>query len=316
MLASSKTLDSFQMAAGDYEFPFTIPLSSNILETITGPNHEYHTYRVEAVLERRFRKDLIVSRPVKLYSTPNPDMVNMTQSFPMAVEGLFSQNIQYSISMPDQNIPFGSTFLVECWFAPLSKSIKLCALTIEVIEKHYLRFDATARESVRDNIRYVTSAKNHTVFTQKEDVTDEASSAETEWRIKQPVSLPKSLQHCSQSISTQNIKIGHALVIIADFQDGQGLVSTKVMKEISFNIHMAASVIEQSAIVPGQDFNLLVTHGSPPPSYGKHTSDLIFANLPEIGALDHPVSNCGAVPICFRFSESPPCYEQLGPTDP
>jgi hypothetical protein len=83
MLASSKTLKAFQMPAGDYEFPFMIALPSGILDTVTGPNHEYHTYHVEAVIERRFWKDFTVSRPIRIYHPPDQDTVSIMQRFPL-----------------------------------------------------------------------------------------------------------------------------------------------------------------------------------------------------------------------------------------
>lgn len=66
-LASSKTLNAFQMPAGDHAFLFDIPLPSKILDTVTGANHQYHTYRVEAIVERRLKSDFVVSQPVRIY---------------------------------------------------------------------------------------------------------------------------------------------------------------------------------------------------------------------------------------------------------
>ena len=148
------------------------------------------------------------------------------------MEGHSDQNIQYSVSMPDQHVPFGCSFLVECWFASLSKNIKLRSLTVQVVEKHNLRFDATATASVRDNIRYVMSAEQHIVFTEQHDLTHDAQSSKTEWRMKIPVCLPRSLHHCSQSISSQNIKIEHMLAMTADFQDEQGRAFARVGKPV------------------------------------------------------------------------------------
>lgn len=151
------------------------------------------------------------------------------------MEGHSDQNIQYSVSMPDQHVPFGCSFPVECWFARLSKNIKLRSFTVQVVEKHNLRFDASTTESVRDNIRYVMSAKKHIVFTKQHDLTHDAQSSKTEWRTKMPVSLPRSLRHCSQSISSQNIKIEHMLAITADFEDEQGRVFARVGKPVQPN---------------------------------------------------------------------------------
>lgn len=65
-LASSKT-NAFRMPPGDHAFLFDIPLPCKILETVTGPKHQYHTYRVEIVIERRLKNDLVISQPVRIY---------------------------------------------------------------------------------------------------------------------------------------------------------------------------------------------------------------------------------------------------------
>lgn len=65
-LASSKT-NAFRMPPGDHAFLFDIPLPCKILETVTGPKHQYHTYRVEVVIERRLKNDLVISQPVRIY---------------------------------------------------------------------------------------------------------------------------------------------------------------------------------------------------------------------------------------------------------
>jgi len=71
-IGSSKKLNSFQLPAGDYEFPFSIPLSGQMLETITGLQHSYHTYHVQAIIERRFRSNSIISRDLRIYQSPDP----------------------------------------------------------------------------------------------------------------------------------------------------------------------------------------------------------------------------------------------------
>lgn len=55
------------MPAGDHAFLFDIPLPSKVFDTATGANHQYHTYRVEAIIERRLKSDFVVSQPVRIY---------------------------------------------------------------------------------------------------------------------------------------------------------------------------------------------------------------------------------------------------------
>jgi hypothetical protein len=55
------------MPAGDHAFLFDIPLPCKIPETVTGPMHQYHTYRVEVIIERRLKSDFVVSQPIRIY---------------------------------------------------------------------------------------------------------------------------------------------------------------------------------------------------------------------------------------------------------
>jgi hypothetical protein len=66
-LAASKTLSSFTLPAGEYDFPFRILLASDTAETITGVNHEYHSYKVQGIIERHFGKDFVIARPLRVY---------------------------------------------------------------------------------------------------------------------------------------------------------------------------------------------------------------------------------------------------------
>lgn len=122
---------------------------------------------------------------------------------------------------------------MECWFAPLLKYAKLSTVTIKVIEKQTARLEATAAESVQQNMRFITAAQTQTVFSKNIDFSHENESpvddlSEVEWRFTTSVSLPQSLDACSQSISTRHIKITHELSINAEFRDEAGDVTAMV----------------------------------------------------------------------------------------
>lgn len=129
-------------------------------------------------------------------------------------------------------MPFGCTFPVECWFAPLSKTTKLNTVIIKVIEKQTVRLEATASESVRHNIHFLTAAHSQTVFSESiyftQSSQDPKDDLDIEWRFTKQVRLPQSLDACSQSVSTKHIKISHELVVTAQFDDKTGPKATQV----------------------------------------------------------------------------------------
>lgn len=82
-LASSKTHSSFEVPAGYYEFLFDVPLSRHLAETAIGPGHNYHTYRIDAIIEHRYWEDTVVSQPFSVYKSPDMETNYLTTDFPL-----------------------------------------------------------------------------------------------------------------------------------------------------------------------------------------------------------------------------------------
>ncbi|CAG8180624.1 hypothetical protein PENNAL_c0060G04768 [Penicillium nalgiovense] len=291
-LAFSKTLNAFQMPAGEHAFLFDISLPSKVFDTATGANHQYHTYRVEAIIERRLKSNFVVSQPVRIYQVSDLEISYLRPHCPLTLEGHSNENIQYCLSITDRNVPFGCTFPVECWFAPLLKYAKLNTVTTKVVEKQTARMEATAAESVRHNMRFITAAQTQTVFSKTIDFSREESpvdGSDIEWRFTTPITLPQSLNACSQSMSTRHIKITHELSITAEFRDEEGNVTAVITEVMPFKIHMAPNVIGEDASVHGQDIQHIQGNQSPPPAYGDRFSDLVVAVATQLNLRGQPM---------------------------
>jgi len=121
---------------------------------------------------------------------------------------------------------------VDLSLAPLSKDIKLVAVTIQVFERHRLKIAATAAESVRNNVYFLNSKKNHTVFSERHDLTVEnydtlnPELSNVEWCISKPVRLPRTLDACSQTIRSEAVKIDHVLTTTIELRNPGGCIST------------------------------------------------------------------------------------------
>ncbi|KAJ5306867.1 hypothetical protein N7508_005882 [Penicillium antarcticum] len=258
-----------------------------MFSTVTSPHHDYHKYNVEVVIERRLKSDFVVSQPIHIYQLCGLEQSYLRPCSPLTLEGQSDQDIQYCISLADRNIPFGCTFPVECWFAPLCKGTKLNAVTVEVQERQSVRLDATAAESVRQNIHFVTCAHSHTVFSKKIDFADGseptgADLMETEWRINTSVCLPRTLGGCSQSISTKHIKIKHVLIVKAEFCTEEGEISAEISEVIPIDIYMTPCVIGENGFIHGRDVQQLQGNDHPPPAYNDHLSDLIILTAADV----------------------------------
>ncbi|KAJ5338003.1 hypothetical protein N7452_004731 [Penicillium brevicompactum] len=319
-LASSKT--NFRMPPGDHAFLFDIPLPCKLLETVTGPKHQYHTYRVDVVIERRLKSDLVISHPVRIYQISDFNTSYMRPSSPLTLEGHTDNGVQYCVSITDRNVPFGCTFPVECWFAPLSKDIKLNAVTIKVIEKQTVRLEATASESVRHNIHFITEAHSQTVFSESLDFAQGGdqnpdNDSDIEWRFMQPVCLPKRLDSCSQSISNKHIKISHDLVVTAQFGNGTEQKATQIKSVLPFKIYMTPNVTNDGASAHGQDIQQMQSNRTPPPAYIDHFSDLVVPDATDVDIFDHPMLTEISSPRSSSEQSTPvlavppaPLYEQ------
>ncbi|CAG8926298.1 unnamed protein product [Penicillium salamii] len=290
-LASSKT--NFRMPPGDHSFLFDIPLPCKLLETVTGPKHQFHTYRVDVILERRLKSDLVVSQPIRIYHISDFNSSYLRPYCPLTLEGHTDKGIQYCVSINDRNVPFGCSFPVECWFAPLSKEIKLNSVTIKVIEKQTVRLEATASESVRHNIHFLTEAHSQTVFSESLDFAQGEQNPEDdsdiEWRFTQPVCLPKSLNACSQSISNKYIKINHELVVTAQFSNGAEQKASQLKSVLPFKIYMTPHITSDGSSVDGQDMQHMHSSQCPPPAYIDHYSDLVVPDVADAEIFEHPM---------------------------
>lgn len=87
-LVSSKTHSSFQIPAGKYEFLFDIPIPSDLFETSVGPDHNYHTYQIEAIVERRVWRDIVVSQVLSIYKLPEVELCPLSAESPLVTPHL------------------------------------------------------------------------------------------------------------------------------------------------------------------------------------------------------------------------------------
>lgn len=73
------------MAAGNYTYPFSIPLPADISDSSLGPN-KYHTYQIDAVIKRPYLKDIVISQPLQIYKfsseLENPDSIPYVSPVP------------------------------------------------------------------------------------------------------------------------------------------------------------------------------------------------------------------------------------------
>ncbi|OJJ95668.1 hypothetical protein ASPACDRAFT_1859908 [Aspergillus aculeatus ATCC 16872] len=121
-----------------------------------------------------------------------------------------------------------------------SKDVDLSALTLEVIESHHIRLNATAAQAAL-NIMSVSASRTHSLFREMLSPVEENGSVSytgTEWAVSSRVALPRSVSLCSQSVRTKMIAIDHALEVRAKFRDRNGrLFDAYIAISIPFSIY-------------------------------------------------------------------------------
>ncbi|PYI18237.1 hypothetical protein BO86DRAFT_431223, partial [Aspergillus japonicus CBS 114.51] len=322
-LASSKIHASFHIPAGNYEFLFDIPIPGDPFETSVGPNHAYHTYQIEAIIERRVWKDIVVSQALSIYRLPDIELCPLSTESPLTTGGQSAQSIEYCISIPSPTIPFGSIFSVDMEFQAPCKDVNLSALTLEVVESHHIRLNATAAQAAL-NILSISASRTHSLFKETRSPVGESGSVSctgTEWALSSRVALPRSVSLCSQSVRTKMIAIEHALEVRAEFRDRKGRLFDTIVASIPLSIYMTPRVIGPD----GSICEKVLEYGTcPPPPYERHTSHVRLLDASEV--TDGPGQ--GTMPIAgrrldgqelhrFQLLElAAPCYELATGCDP
>lgn len=57
------------LPAGNYEYPFEVILEGSMPESVEGLHDTYVTYRFKAEIGRKYAKDIIVRRPLRIIRT-------------------------------------------------------------------------------------------------------------------------------------------------------------------------------------------------------------------------------------------------------
>ena len=68
------------MPAGNYEYPFNLVLEGNMPESIEGLSDTYITYRFKAEIGRKYAKDIIVRKPLRIIRTLEPSALELAHA--------------------------------------------------------------------------------------------------------------------------------------------------------------------------------------------------------------------------------------------
>lgn len=68
------------LPAGNYEYPFNIVLEGSMPESVEGLSDTYVTYRFKAEIGRKYAKDIVVRRPLRIIRTLEPSALELSHA--------------------------------------------------------------------------------------------------------------------------------------------------------------------------------------------------------------------------------------------
>lgn len=73
------------LAAGNYEFPFHVILEGSMPESVEGLSDMYVTYRFKAEIGRKYAKDIVVRKPLRIIRTLDSSALELSHAMVGAV---------------------------------------------------------------------------------------------------------------------------------------------------------------------------------------------------------------------------------------
>lgn len=68
------------MRAGNYEYPFDVVLDGSLPESVEGLTDTYVTYRFKAEIGRKYAKDIVVRKPLRIIRTLEPSALELSHA--------------------------------------------------------------------------------------------------------------------------------------------------------------------------------------------------------------------------------------------
>ncbi|KAI5304664.1 hypothetical protein KEM56_006160 [Ascosphaera pollenicola] len=238
----------------NYEYPFEIILDGSLPESVEGLHDSWVTYRFKAEIGRKYAKDLIVRKPLRIIRTLDPSALELAHA--MSVENVWPEKVEYSISTPSKAVIFGTSVKVDFRLLPLLKGLRIGAITSQLIESHEFTlnpddadlFHSTYRTTrvIAGDTHFVTGLHGHRSRSRSRhrnsggsrndggrgSTSDEEMEALQYLEDGMPgycftrvLELPKTLSKCMQDTDTRGIKIKHKLKFRVQLHNPDGHTS-------------------------------------------------------------------------------------------
>ncbi|KAL2862662.1 arrestin family protein [Aspergillus lucknowensis] len=274
------------LPAGNYEYPFDVILEGSMPESVEGLSDTYVTYRFKAEIGRKYAKDIILRRPLRIIRTLDSSALELSHA--MSVENIWPNKIEYSISTPTKAVIFGTTIRVDFRLIPLLKGLGIGQIVSQLVETHDLTLNPDDPDAIRNTYKNTRTIINdeHTIDAdQSLDIIDEAAEG---YQFSRFLELPKTLARCLQDTDTRGIKIRHKLKFRVQLLNPDGHISElRATLPVSIFISPNLAIDDNNTLVnvtpqaTQAAINDLAQQA--PPLYGEHQFDQLYSELDPSG---------------------------------
>ncbi|KAI1369930.1 arrestin [Xylaria arbuscula] len=277
------------MQPGNYEWPFEIMLPGDTAESVEGLYQTGITYLFKATVSRgKLAKNLHAFKRLRIIRTLEPAALELNHA--MSVENVWPNKVEYSVSIPQKAVVFGSSVPLEMRFTPLLKGLEMGVVSIKMFETqeftvcgtgHPIRTHKHDREVASWNLE--VTRENHW-----QDIIEE--SGQEGWVVNQDLPLPKRLNKCVQDCTVQGIKIRHKLKLTVALNNPDGHVSElRATLPIAIFISPNMPLDDEGNLVatsPGAtEAAVDETRNMAPPGYGQHILDQLYDDVDLSGLI-------------------------------
>ncbi|KAL2826118.1 hypothetical protein BDW59DRAFT_67622 [Aspergillus cavernicola] len=274
------------LPAGNYEYPFDVILEGSMPESVEGLSDTYVTYRFKAEIGRKYAKDIIVRRPLRIIRTLESSALELSHA--MSVENIWPNKIEYSISTPTKAVIFGTSIRVDFKLIPLLKGLGIGQIISQLVETHDLTLNPEDPDAIRNTYKNTKTIVNdeHTIDPDNGlEIIDEAAEG---YQFSRLLDLPKTLTRCLQDTDTRGIKVRHKLKFRVQLLNPDGHISElRATLPVSIFISPNLAIDDNNNLVDTtpQTVQTAVSNlaQQAPPLYGEHQFDQLYSEVDPSG---------------------------------
>ncbi|PGH11064.1 hypothetical protein AJ79_05106 [Helicocarpus griseus UAMH5409] len=274
------------LPADNYEFPFDIILPGSLPESVEGLRDSWVTYRFKAEIGRKYAKDVVARKPLRIIRTLDPSALEL--AYAMSIENVWPNKIEYSISTPSKAVIFGTSVQVDFRLVPLLKGLKIGTISTQLLELHDFVVNPDASEIYQVSHKSSKIIVDDPYTLEQQDMPETPDGVVEGFEFSRVLNLPKSLSKCLQDTNTRGIRVKHKLKFRVQLQNPDGHTSElRATLPISIFISPNLAIDDNNNLVdqtPQSAQRVIHTMAQQaPPVYGEHQFDQLYSEVDPAG---------------------------------